>query len=261
MLRRGFLLGLSSVVLALAGCAKESPPRALLYRLTITVDTPEGQKVGSSVARLWVGFGDGPLGGMGAAIFFNLKGAATVVDLGPRGYLLCLLWRDERRRGSPDQEGLLVQFTVGPLLDRTPDRNMKMPQAIDAVVEARPKVSIPLASLPALVRFRDPNQPSTAEWIDPAHLDAVFGPGVAIARVDYEILGKPPMKPGAKLTDEIEVPEITASVARLQAVIPWIRLPKEKIAEMVKGSDLEPMTKNHKYGRSITKDSYIRGPQ
>lgn len=138
---------------------------------------------------------------------------------------------------------------------------MKMPQAIDAVVEARPKVSIPLTSLPALVRFRDPNQPSTAEWIDPAHLDAAFGPGVAIARVDYEILGKPPMKPGAKLTDEIEVPEITASIARLQAVIPWIKLPREKIAEMVKGSDLEPMTKNYKYGRDITKDSYIRSPQ
>lgn len=257
MLRRGFLLGLPSLALALAGCAKESPPRALLYRLTITVDTPEGQKVGSSVARLWVGFGDGPLGGMGAPIFFAVKGAATVVDLGPRGYLLCLLDWDDTRRGSASQEGLLVPFTARPYRDR----NMKMPQAIDAVVEARPKVSIPLESLPALVRFRDPNQPSTAEWIDPAHLDAAFGPGVAIARVDYEILGKPPMKPGAKLTDEIEVPEITASIARLQAVIPWIELSREKIAEMVKGSDLEPMTKNHKYGRDIVKNSYIRSPQ
>jgi len=255
MLRRSFLAGV--VTVPLAGCAKESPPRALLYRLTITVDTPEGQKVGSSVARLWVGFGDGPLGGMGAPIFFNLKGAATVVDLGPRGYLLCLLGRDERRRGSPDQDGLLVPFTARPYRDR----NMKMPQAIDAVVEARPKVTIPLESLPALVRFRDPNQPSTAEWIDPAHLDAAFGPGVAIARVDYEILGKPPMKPGAKLTDEIEVPEITASIARLQAVIPWIELSREKIAEMVKGSDLEPMTRNYKYGRDIVKNSYIRSPQ
>ncbi len=253
MLRRSFLAGV--VTLALAGCAKESPPRALLYRLTITVDTPEGQKVGSSVARLWIGFGDGPLGGMGAAIFFNLKGAATVVDLGPRGYLLCLLWRDELRRGSTGQEGLLVPFAARPYRDR----NMKMPQAIDAVVEARPKVSIPLKSLPALVRFRDPSQPSTAEWIDPANLDAVFGPGVAIARVDYEILGKPPMKPGAKLTDEIEVPEITASVARLQAVIPWIRLPKEKIAEMVKGSDLDPYSKNFYPGRGVIARYYISG--
>lgn len=138
---------------------------------------------------------------------------------------------------------------------------MKMPQAIDAVVEARPKVTIPLESLPALVRFRDQNQPSTAEWIDPAHLDAAFGPGVAISRVDYEILGKPPMKPGAKLTDEIEVPEVTASIARLQAVIPWIKFSKEKITEMVAGSDLEPMTKNHQYGRSIIEDAFIRSPQ
>jgi len=251
------LLAALALVVLLTGCSRESAPRALLYRLTITVDTPEGQKVGSSVARLWVGFGDGPLGGMGAPIFFNLKGAATVVDLGPRGYLLCLLWRDELRRGSTGQEGLLVPFAARPYRDR----NIPMPQAIDEVVEARPKAAIPLESLPALVRFRDPNQPSTAEWIDPAHLDAAFGPGVAIARVDYEILGKPPMKPGAKLTDEIEVPEVTASIARLQAVIPWIKLPREKIAEMVKGSDLEPMTKNHKYGRSIIKDNYIRSPQ
>lgn len=83
------LLAALALVVLLTGCKQESPPRALLYRLTITVDTPEGQKVGSSVARLWVGFGDGPLGGMGAPIFFNLKGAATVVDLGSRGYLLC----------------------------------------------------------------------------------------------------------------------------------------------------------------------------
>ena len=136
---------------------------------------------------------------------------------------------------------------------------MKMPQAIDAVVEARPKVSIPLESLPALVRFRDPNQPSTAEWIDPAHLDAAFGPGVAIARVDYEILGKPPMKPGAKLTDEIEVPEITASIARLQAVIPWIRLRKEEIAEMVKGSDLDPYSKSFHPGRGVITQYYLSG--
>lgn len=252
MLRRNFLLAAFSM--SLAGCKRESPPRALLYRLTMTVDTPEGQKVGSSVARLWIGFGDGPLGGMGAAIFINAKGAATVVDLGPRGHLLCLLERDERRRYSTTQWGLM-----GSLLMRSYPNEMKTPQVIDAIVEARSKVAVPLKSLPALVHFRDPNNPTTAEWVDPEDLEKTLGPGVSISRVDYEILGKPPMKPGRPLTDEVEVPEVTASMARVQELIPWIKLPREKIAEMVVGSDLQPRSKNYKYGRDIVKTDYIRG--
>ncbi|TBW38190.1 hypothetical protein EYW49_09575 [Siculibacillus lacustris] len=247
------LLAALAVVVALVGCRQESPPRALLYRLTITVDTPEGPKVGSSVARLWVGFGDGPLGRMGAAIFFNVKGAATVVDLGARGYLFCLLDRDITRKGSDSQQGLLIKYAGRPYLDRP------MPRTVDAIVEARPKTPIALENLPALVRFRDPAQPSTAEWIDPTDLEKAFGAGVAISRVDYEILGKPPMKPGAKLTDEIEVKEITDSIARVRQTIPWITLPRKVITEMVKGSDLEPMTKNHQYGRSIVESDFISG--
>lgn len=250
--RRNFLLG--AIAVALAGCKKESPPRALLYRLTITVDTPEGQKVGSSVGRLWIGFGDGPLGGMGAPIFINAKGAATVVDLGPRGHLLCLLERDERRRYSDTQWGLMGRFVTHSYRE-----SMAMPQAIDAAVEARPKVTIPLKYLPALVRFRDPKDPKTAEWIDPEDLEKTFGPGVAISRVDYEILGKPPTKPGARLTDEIEIPDVTASFARVQELIPWIKLPKEKVTELVAGSSLDPMTKKFEYGRGIIETDYIRG--
>ena len=252
--RRDFLLG--AVATVLAGCKRESPPRALLYRLTITVDTPEGQKVGSSVGRLWIGFGDGPLGGMGAAIFINAKGAATVVDLGPRGHLLCLLERDERRRDSDTQWGLM-----GSLLMRSYPHEMKTPQVIDAIVEARSKVAVPLKRLPALVHFRDPNNPTTAEWVDPENLEKTFGPGVSISRVDYEILGKPPMKPGRPLTDEVEVSEVTASIALVQSLLPWIKLPREKVTELVAGSDLEPMTKNHVYGRSIIETDYVRSGQ
>jgi len=59
-------------------------PRPIRSRLTLVVETPEGERTGSSVTQLTTSF-PGPLG---HALRQRLEGEVVVVDLGARGFYL-----------------------------------------------------------------------------------------------------------------------------------------------------------------------------
>lgn len=167
------------LTLTLAGC--ESAPQIVNYRLTLTVDTPEGQKTGSSVLEVHVGFHDGFLR-MGNAISVGVRGEATIVDLGERGLLFCLLSKDPERKDSTDA-------------DHTPsrtwlpqDRASDLPAFYRGLNRNRPVADIPFERLPMLVRFRDLADPMTVEPVDPSNLAAGFGSGVRLERATIEVV-------------------------------------------------------------------------
>jgi len=62
-------------------------PRVVRSRLTLVVDTPEGEQTGSSVTQETISFPGGLTGAQGWAIWRELVGEAVVVDLGSHGVL------------------------------------------------------------------------------------------------------------------------------------------------------------------------------
>lgn len=224
MLRRSFLAGVVS--LPLAGCFKESPPRKIWYRLTLTVETPEGTRVGSSVVRIVVGFNDGPLGGLAAnRTRLMVKGEAIVVDLGARGFLFCLLSADGHRWGthlermSYSQE--YMPFTLFPQVDQTEPYT----RYIDRLISTHRRLDLELKHLPLLVRFRDTNDPSSVERVDPFDLAAKFGAGVRLVSAHFEIL-KSPAPPPKNWWWETQRPAPDLPITeKIDAILPWLVLP------------------------------------
>lgn len=198
MLRRDFLA--AAIAATLGGCGSRS--REIVYRFTLEVETPEGIRTGSSLLEVGFSFNDGPLGGVSPNAFgAGVGGEATIVDLGERGLLFCLLSADHDRPGSLDQDSMistLFAYWAPPgkyANDKAREAAyLKMPYSrhIDEIAAAKPRVEVPIARLPRLVRFRDTADRFSLETVDPRDLAATYGPGVRLVRAGVEVTeGKP----------------------------------------------------------------------
>lgn len=185
----------SGLALTLAGCGSRS--REVAYRFTLEVETPEGIRTGSNILEVGIGFNDGLLGGIAqTALSVGVSGEATVVDLGPRGLLFCLLSFDTDRHGSLDQDamfGAMFPQRAPPGVyanERERDAALlRTPYSrhIDQIKATKPKTAVPIDRLPRLVRFRDLSDPFSVETVDPKDLAASFGPGVRLVGATIEI--------------------------------------------------------------------------
>lgn len=192
MTRRDLWPLLSLGALALSGC--NSAPRTIRYRLTLDVDTPDGLKTGSGVIQITMNYNDGLLKGLGNLVNPVFVGEAVSVDLGSRGILFCLLSRDEKRKGSPQDPSALVSSW---LPDQ--DKTGSLSSFYDSMIRHKPKGEIPPDRLPLLVRFRDINDPKSIERVDPSNLAASFGPGVQLVRATIQITDDPVTKTMEKI--------------------------------------------------------------
>jgi hypothetical protein len=158
------------------------------YRMTVTVDTPEGMKVGSAVRE--VIYGGHTTGGGGPGMDLQCKGEAVVVDLGSRGILFGIL----RNWAGPDYctDMLLRVFHGGVQLK--PDS-----------VPLEGKVTLTTANYPTFVYFRDITDPKTAEpvlemggeqksSIEADHFEKIFGSGVSLKEITVEMTTDPVTK-------------------------------------------------------------------
>lgn len=234
--RRRFLGGAAALgVAALTGCEKAQQTMegagVLLnrrkgrkrfpdyrYRLTVTVDTPEGVKSGSSVIEVKTTIGgpnEIPSPGM---LMTEISGEAVTVDLGKRGMLFALL------RSETDLEwahlaliSLFPQRTTKELIalpeDVDPftldlekalqlplDKPLELPRKVDTTTVRNYK-PVQRDNYPLLIRFIDPRDPLTIERVSPDDLAEAFGEGVTFesitlarteATVTEEIIGKLP---------------------------------------------------------------------
>jgi hypothetical protein len=172
-----FLLG---VAVAVASCG--SAPRMARYNFTVEVEDNGRIARGSAIQEEHCVFSDGLIR-MGNALNCGVKGEAVVVDLGEKGRLFVLLTGDPNRRRTSDSPWGLLEYMHRNLFDPVG----LTAAAFDRIAASRETVTLDAIHTPMMVRFRDINDPTTVELVDPAHLEASFGPGVKFAKATTAI--------------------------------------------------------------------------
>ena len=128
-------------------------------------------------------------------------GEAFAIDIGKRGALFVLLvgdrprnernhvrWGDKGRSPDAGRGALSVYFDF--VVANFPN-GLGSKAKIDALAASKMAVELESAALPLLVRFRDLNDPSSVEVVDPNNLEAAFGAGVKLVGAHAEITGEP----------------------------------------------------------------------
>jgi hypothetical protein len=167
-------------------------PRTIRSRLTLVVETPEGERTGSSVTQLTTSF-PGPLGRVQG---WRLVGEVVVVDLGARG-LLFTTFESQRgiTRGGMDRYNAALTLFPRENFRGKYQKDMSNYEEyaayLDELNRLKPKGELPFKDLPVLVRFRDPKDPTSVELVDPLNLAASFGSGVTLTRASVEITDDP----------------------------------------------------------------------
>lgn len=190
MTRRTLLqsLGLAAT-LPLAGCGTYSWNE----KITVIVQTPDGEKSGSSVTKFSGTYGYSL--GAGEGLSVRLQGEATVVELGHGKYLFALM---ERTGGS---------FAWGAVEDQLPPtgteaKMAKLQSLVGQKIELQPKF------YPMLVTFGNINDPKSVKEVKPDDLAATFGSGTSLKSITLEITDEP----------------VTEGV--VEKVLPWIGDPE-----------------------------------
>lgn len=98
----GIFLALASIILvfvtATAHAGTSSSPDTLRYRISVTIETPEGIKTGSAVREASTYREISLVPGAGGTFRHVTKGEAVVVDLGKRGVLFSLIDDEDEAR-------------------------------------------------------------------------------------------------------------------------------------------------------------------
>ena len=171
----------------LSGCSSVGQ-RTVRYRLTLVVETPEGERSGSSVVEVIYGDQSAFAGlAQGANWSVQTHGEATAIDLGQRGILFALLTRDPSRSSAPSEPGDVVYSIFKTYFPHGIVSGRAGADKLDAIMRDKPKMDLPFDKLPMLVRFRYINDPTTVERVDPNDVAASFGPGVKLVRATIEI--------------------------------------------------------------------------
>jgi hypothetical protein len=159
------------------------PSYAWNQKLTLTVETPQGEVSGSGTAR--VVWSDGPdLFGDAPHWHSKVRGEATVVELGEEKYLFALIGGAERLAPRVFNGGVLP-----------PDTDSIGPLVVDVVTHMFGTThEVIRKAMPMLVTFTDIADPTTVRRVDPDNLAASFGPGYRLKSVTLEITGEPVTK-------------------------------------------------------------------
>ncbi len=178
MKRLGILVAL--IVGAVVTYSVAFPSATVRYRLTLEAQVDGEAKSGSGVIEVTYSK-QSELAGQHELIV-SFKGEAVVLDLGSRGALFALLKEDTDSRSGPEWIVLRAFNFPGGSLPRPVEEGVKQVQRLSG------KRELPLTSLPLLVRFRDLNDPKTAEGVDPLNVTKSFGAGAKLVRATLEIV-------------------------------------------------------------------------
>jgi hypothetical protein len=132
-------------------------------KLTVTIDTPDGPVSGASVMTFRVSDQRSALNPPEArGVSFTLSGEAVVVQVAPGRYLFALL------KGVPSLAERLY-----PKMDTIESAKLMEKGPVSPDME----VTLLSSEYPLLVTFDDINDPASVKRVDPANLEATFGPG------------------------------------------------------------------------------------
>ena len=179
------VLLLFSLLPALASCGARR--YYWKQKLTVVVETPDGDKSGSSVSSVYLNVGGWrPLSQ--SAMNVQFKGEAIAVELAPGKYVFVLL---EGMRG-------IATLVYGETFFKKEDVNLKRVQRspskepLWAFLESpQPAKRVRPKFYPRMVTFQDINKPASVRLVDPYNLSASFGPGYRIKSMTIEITDEP----------------------------------------------------------------------
>lgn len=163
-------------------------------KVTVEVETPDGLKTASSVQGIelihtWAGLPE--MKGASA----SLKGEAVVLEVLPGRYLFALLSseRDRSKRFNLFYNNELDDLYRRELgLKAGEYKNRTVPEKMALTLRTKGRaMEMPTYYYPLLVTFKDINDPTSVQKISPGNLSAVFGSGVKLKRITYEIVDEP----------------------------------------------------------------------
>ena len=157
------------------------------YRVTVTVDKPDGVATGSSVMEVSVRKTLPPHLPQEHKADIRFRGEAVSVEL-PSGQILFALI-GETAKGQP--------LYVAAIRALYPDYVGGADQfftAVSTLAERNSrgkKADLPSDDYPLLVRFRDIDDPKSVELVDPQNLAASFGNGTSLNSITIEVTDDP----------------------------------------------------------------------
>ncbi|MEP3474902.1 MAG: hypothetical protein ABJN57_01650 [Hyphomicrobiales bacterium] len=163
-------------------------------KVTVEVETPDGLKTASSVQAVelihtWAGLPE--MKGASA----SLKGEAVVLEVLPGRYLFALLSseRDRSRRLNLFYNSELDDLYRRELgLKAGEYKNRTVPEKVALTLRTKGRsMAMPSYYYPILATFKDINDPSSVQKVEPDNLSVVFGSGVKLKRITYEIVDEP----------------------------------------------------------------------
>ncbi len=186
-MRVGFIIAVLALVSfgAFRGCFGGAST-SWNQRLTLVVETPQGEVRGSSVTKVSVVDFSGPLVLAEArGPKSSLQGEAVAVEVLPGKWLFALIGGAENPAGNA---AAWAEVTYAPARDAANRSRGYWERVAD--IQRQPydtPVPLPPESWPMLVTFDDITKPETVREVDPEDLAAVFGEGVRLKTVTLEI--------------------------------------------------------------------------
>ena len=169
------LVGVVCAVLALAGCGRSA---SFHYKLSLSLDTPDGVKSGYNVVEVRFGEFKIPERGVGRGI----SGEGIYIDLGPGRRPLIALLTSTR---EPYQKPADIRWSEG-IPYHLFTKRCPAPKSYEDVFAAVSDISacttpfrLLTDDLPDIVTFADVNDPRSVIKVDPKNLSATLGPGVS----------------------------------------------------------------------------------
>lgn len=179
MIKRLILLCLAILTpLLLAGCRRSESFR---WKLTLTVDTPEGVKSGYSVVEVRVSR---------RGLDVDATGEAVYVDLGPGNRSLIALLSKEVINTAPREHNWGLGSPTTELIAELYGEKRGTTELLDHtahISQYRGPREMKLADLPDLVTFADINEPGSVRSVDPKNLSAALGRPVKWRSIMFEI--------------------------------------------------------------------------
>ena len=185
----GVVIAIGALAVALLVLDHFYPSETMRYRMTVVVDTPSGERSGSSVIEAGISQGPSLLPGM-TGISYKMKGEAVAVEL-PDGRVMFALLTPEIGRDPTEYQVYLFERAVkhdpalaaqfGPVV--LDDWRQFWP----AVRRRKLSITLRRADYPMLVTFADLNDPASVKRIDPNDLAASFGNGFSLKRITVQI--------------------------------------------------------------------------
>ncbi len=170
-------------------------------RLTLVVETPQGEVRGSAVTRV-ENRTTRDLLAPGKALRSTLTGEAVAVEVLPGRWLFALLQgEDATGAGGWVYAAFDLRAAVGSDGYPSYDESMRKLRAL-SLDEPAP---LPKEAMPLLVTFDDITRPETVREVGPDDLAAVFGAGVRLQAVT------------------LEVTKEAVTEGRVEAVLGWLR--------------------------------------